>query len=158
MAPEAAPAASPAGRRFWIGVVSRAHVLIGVEGGFAQVNHGKKAPLLRMRAGDGIAYYSPKTDYPDGEQLQAFTAIGVVRAGDVYQADMGGGFLPFRTDVDWVPGEEAPIRPLLERLSFIRDPAHWGAAFRFGHLEVPEADFRVIAGAMGADVTALALA
>ena len=29
-----------------------------------------------MGAGDGLAYYSPKTDYPDGEPLQAFTAIG----------------------------------------------------------------------------------
>ena len=146
------------GRKFWIGVVSRAHVLIGVEGGFAQVNHGKKAPLQRMRAGDGLAYYSPRTDYPDGEPLQMFTAIGVVRTGDVYQADMGGGFEPFRVDVDWLPCAETPIRPLIAQRSFIRDPAHWGAAFRFGHLEASEADFRLIAGAMGADLTALASA
>ena len=151
-------AATGRSRKFWIGVASRAHIAIGVAGGFAQVNHGKQAPLRRMRGGDGIAFYSPKTDYPDGETLQAFNAVGVVRSGEVYQADMGGGFLPFRTDVDWVPCEETPIRPLLERLSFIRDPSHWGAAFRFGHLEVPEADFRVIAAAMDADTAALHLA
>jgi hypothetical protein len=149
--------AADRGRRFWIGVASRAHVGIGVAGGFAQVNHGKKAPLLRMRAGDGILYYSPKTDYPDGDTLQAFTAVGVVRTGEVYQADMGGGFEPFRVDVDWAACAEAPIRPLLGSLSFIRDAAHWGAAFRFGHLEVPEADFRRIADAMGADRVALGL-
>jgi hypothetical protein len=148
-------ASAERGRKFWIGVVSRAHVLIGVEGGFAQVNHGKKAPLLRMRAGDGIAYYSPKTDYPAGEPLQAFTAVGVVRTGEVYHADMGGGFEPFRVDVGWLPCREAPIKPLLAQLSFIRDTAHWGAAFRFGHLGVPETDFRLIAAAMGADLTAL---
>jgi hypothetical protein len=145
------------GRKFWIGVVSRAHVLIGVEGGFAQVNHGKRAPLQRMKAGDGLAFYSPKTDYPGGEPLQAFTAIGAVRTGEVYQADMGGGFMPFRVDVGWLPCTEATIRPLLEQLSFIRDPAHWGAAFRFGHLEVPEADFRLIAAAMGTDLSTLSL-
>jgi hypothetical protein len=144
-------------RKFWVGVASRAHIAIGVAGSFAQVNHGKKAPLRRMRAGDGIAFYSPKTDYPDGETLQAFTAVGVVRSGEVYEADMGGGFLPFRTDVDWVGCAEAPIRPLLEQLSFIRDPARWGAAFRFGHLEIPEADFRLIATAMGADPRELGL-
>jgi hypothetical protein len=144
-------------RRFWIGVVSRAHVLIGVEGGFAQVNHGKKAPLRRMGAGDGLLFYSPRTDYPDGDPLRAFTAVGVVRSGEVYQAHMGGGFTPFRIDVAWLPSEETPIRPLLERLSFIRDPAHWGAAFRFGHLEVPEADFRLIAGEMKADLEAAGL-
>ena len=133
------------------------HVLVGVEGGFAQVDHGKKAPLQRMHAGDGLAYYPPRTDYPDGEPLQAFTAIGFVRMGDVYQADMGGGFLPFRVDVDWLAGDEASIKPLIAQLSFIRDPAHWGAAFRFGHLEVPEADFRLIAAAMNADQAAFGL-
>ena len=35
--------------RAWVGVVSRAHVLRGVEGGFAQLCHGKHAPLSRDR-------------------------------------------------------------------------------------------------------------
>ena len=153
----AASADTGRGRKFWVGVASRAHIAIGVAGSFAQVNHGKKAPLQRMRAGDGIVFYSPKTDYPDGDTLQAFTAVGVVRTGEVYQADMGGGFLPFRSDVDWAACAEAPIRPLIGRLSFIRDAAHWGAAFRFGHFEVSEADFRLIAAAMGADPAELGL-
>ena len=46
--------------RFWIGVVSKEHVLRGVEGGFCQVCHGKKAPLNRMEKGDYLLYYSPK--------------------------------------------------------------------------------------------------
>ena len=37
--------------RFWVGVVSKEHVLRGVEGGFCQVCHGKKAPLNRMKGG-----------------------------------------------------------------------------------------------------------
>ena len=41
-------------KNYWIGVVSQAHVKIGVEGGFIQLNHGKKAPLQRFRAGDGL--------------------------------------------------------------------------------------------------------
>ncbi len=38
--------------KFWIGVVSKEHVLRGVEGGFCQVCHGKKRPLNRMKKGD----------------------------------------------------------------------------------------------------------
>ena len=72
-------------RNYWIGVVSKDHVDIGVAGGFTQVNHGKAGPLERMRAGDGFAFYSPRTAYPDGELLQAFTAIGRIRNGTVYQ-------------------------------------------------------------------------
>ena len=135
-------------RHFWIGVVSRNHVAIGVAGGFAQLNHGKAAPLERMHAGDGFIYYSPRTEYPDGPPLQTFTAIGRIRDGNVYQAEMGD-FRPFRLAVDYLPSREAPIKPLLPDLTFIRSKTHWGAAFRFGILRAPEEDFLRIAHAMG---------
>jgi len=141
-------------RNYWLGVVSRDHVAIGVAGGFTQLNHGKAGPLERMRAGDGFAFYSPRTAYPDGPPLQAFTAIGRIRDGIVYQAAQAGpgdGFAPFRLGVDYLQAHEAPIKPLIEGLSFIRSKAHWGAAFRFGFLRVPEADFARIAAAMGRD-------
>ena len=38
----------------WIGVVSLEHVQRGLRGGFAQMNHGKEAPLKRMKAGAGL--------------------------------------------------------------------------------------------------------
>ena len=148
-------------RNFWIGVVSRDHVAIGVAGGFTQLNHGKAGPLERMRAGDGFAFYSPRTSYPEGPPLQAFTAIGRIRDGNVYQvksevhlqaqAGPGSGFTPFRLAVDYLPAQDAPIKPLIDQLSFIRSKTHWGAAFRFGFLRVPDADFARIATAMGRD-------
>jgi hypothetical protein len=149
-------------RNFWIGVVSKDHVAIGVGGGFTQLNHGKAGPLERMRVGDGFAFYSPRTAYPDGPPLQAFTAIGRIRDGKVYQAAQTNGgaesptpaFKPFRLGVDYLPAQDAPIKPLIDDLSFIRSKAHWGAAFRFGFLRVPEADFARIAAAMGRDFSA----
>ena len=139
------------GRRYWIGVVSREHAMIGVKGGFIQLNHGKRAPLQRLSAGDGVVFYSPRMSYPDGEPLQAFTAIGRVESGEVYQAEMTPRFKPFRADVKFLKAKEAPIRPLIEQLSFIQDKSHWGARFRFGHLSIGEADFALIAKAMGRD-------
>ena len=143
-------------RNYWIGVVSRDHVALGIDGGFTQLNHGKAAPLERMRAGDGFAFYSPRTAYPDGPPLQAFTAIGRVRDGVVYQAGPrhDQSFAPFRLRVDYLPARDAPIKPLIDGLSFIRNKTHWGAAFRFGFLRVPEADFARIAAAMGRDFAA----
>jgi EVE domain len=140
-------------RNYWIGVVSKDHVALGVGGGFTQLNHGKAGPLERMRAGDGFAFYSPRTAYPDGPPLRAFTAIGRIRDGVVYQAGMGNGegFAPFRLGVDYLPAQDAPIKPLIEDLSFIHSKPHWGAAFRFGFLRVSEADFARIATAMGRD-------
>ena len=137
----------------WIGVVSRSHVLRGVEGGFAQMNHGKQAPLQRMKAGDGLIYYSPREDYPDGAPLQAFTALGFIRTGEVYAYDMTAdgvpGFVPWRIDVDYVDTQITSMRPLIAQLDFIKDKTHWGAAFRFGQVRIGEVDFRCIAHAMG---------
>ncbi len=139
-------------RNYWIGVVSRSHVRLGVQGGFVQLGHGKRAPLERLRAGDGIVMYSPLTSYPDGATLQSFTAIGIVASGEIYQAEMSPGFTPYRVDVSYLDCREAPIKPLVERLSFIRSKTHWGAAFRFGQLKIPAGDFTLIAQAMGQTV------
>jgi hypothetical protein len=138
-------------RKYWIGVVSRAHILRGIQGGFIQLNHGKIAPLKRFRPGDGLIIYSPRLSYPDGEPCQAFTAVGKIKSGDIYQVDMGDGFQPYRLDVDYLPCRETPIRPLIGRLSFITNKGNWGAGFRFGYRRIPEEDFALIAESMGCD-------
>ena len=141
---------------YWIGFVSRSHVLRGVTGGFAQMNHGKQGPLKRMKAGDGLIYYSPRESYPDGTPLQAFTALGFIRTGEVYAYDMTAdgvpGFVPWRIDVDYVDAQIAPIKPLISQLAFITDKTHWGAVFRFGQIKIGKDDFERIAQAMDAEL------
>lgn len=139
---------------YWIGVVSRSHVQRGIEGGFVQLNHGKAAPLRRMAVGDWFVFYSPRTDYPAGEPLQAFTALGRITGDTIYQIEMAPDFIPFRRDVTFLPSQPAPIAPMLDALSFIHNPQHWGYVFRTGHFSVPETDFRRIAAAMGVDIDA----
>jgi hypothetical protein len=138
-------------RHYWIGVVSRNHVEAAIAGGFAQLNHGKAGALERMRRGDGFIYYSPRESYPDGEPLQAFTGIGRVCSETMYQAtvEIAAGSRPFRIDVEYLPARCVPIKPMIDALSFIRSKTHWGAAFRFGVVRIPEPDFVQIAAAMG---------
>jgi EVE domain-containing protein len=137
------------GRRFWVGVASRDHVQKGVAGGFAQLGHGKRAPLVRMAPGDWIVYYSPRTRFPDGEPYQRFTAIGQVTPGEAYPFPMSDDFVPYRRAVRFPRADEAPIQPLLQDLAFVRDKRRWGYIFRRGHFEISERDFRLIATAMG---------
>ncbi|MDB4947956.1 MAG: hypothetical protein JWM27_605 [Gemmatimonadetes bacterium] len=144
-------AAAEQGTRYWVGVVSAEHVRRGVGGGFAQLCHGKAAPLRRMREGDWLIYYSPAEKMGGGEPVQSFTAIGRVRPGAAYEVEMGGGFVPFRRDVAYRPCNAAPIRPLLPDLAFLPDKSHWGYAFRRGHLQIGRDDFLRIAAAMGVD-------
>lgn len=84
-----------------------------------------------------------------GEPVQAFTAIGLAERDEPYTYDMGGGFVPFRRPVAFLKASEAPIRPLLPRLSFTQGRAFWGYAFRRGAFEITPEDYRVIACAMG---------
>ena len=115
-----------------------------------QVNHGKAAPLKRIRPGDRVIYYSPSEVMRVADGLQSFTAIGTVKEGEPYQGEMGGGFTPFRRDVAWRQARETPIRPLLGRLEFTVGKPNWGAPFRYGLVEIGEADFRLIDQAMAA--------
>jgi len=136
----------------WLGVVSRRHVERGVAGGFAQLCHGKRAPLARMRVGDWLVYYSPRTDMDGGEPLQAFTAIGRVTGEAVYEHAMTVDFVPHRRDVAYVPCRPAPIQPLVPKLSFVKDPARWGFPLRRGVLPLTAGDFALIARAMKAEI------
>lgn len=137
------------GRGNWIAVASAEHVRIGRAAGFMQVCHGKAAPLRRIRGGDLVAYYSPAVSFGGKDKCQSFTAFGIVRGGEPYKADMGGGFHPFRRDVDWCDTLDAPIAPLLERLEFAAGKRNWGYQFRFGLFAVSEADMCIIAQTMG---------
>jgi EVE domain len=133
----------------WIAVASANHVAIGRAQGFAQVNHGKAAPLRRTRPGDRLIYYAPVRVYGGKDKLQAFVAHGRIAKGEVYQVVMGEGFTPYRRDVIWDDAHEVPIAPLLPILSFTVGRVNWGQPFRWGFFEVPEADARIIADAMG---------
>jgi hypothetical protein len=135
--------------KYWIGVASRDHVRAGVAGGFCQLAHGKMTAIRRLSAGDWIAYYSPRTELRGGEPLQAFTAVGRVKEREPYLFDMGGGFVPARRDIEFFDCSEAPIRPLIERLSFIKSKNNWAYPLRFGLLEISGADFWLISKAMG---------
>jgi hypothetical protein len=137
--------------RHWLGVASRDHVRRGVDGGFCQLGHGKEAPIRRLSTGDRIAYYSPRATTAKGDPVQAFTAIGTVRPGKAYRGDMGRGFHPWRRDVAWkVSAHEAPIRPLLDRLTLTANKQNWGLVFRRSLIAVSSDDFRRIAKAMAA--------
>jgi len=74
--------------KYWIVVASKDHVEIGKKLGIVQANHGKAAPLKRMKAGDLIAFYSPKLHFQGKEPLKKFTAIARVKEGEIYQGDM----------------------------------------------------------------------
>ncbi|HEV8629879.1 MAG TPA: EVE domain-containing protein [Thermoanaerobaculia bacterium] len=135
--------------RYWLNTVSRDHVQRAVAGGFTQADHGKATRLRQLARGDLLAFYSPRTHYPDGEPLRVFTALGRIADEAPFQVEMTPTFHPWRRKVEFLPAREAPIAPLLPDLDFIANKAAWGMYFRRGLFAVGAEDFARIAAAMG---------
>jgi hypothetical protein len=138
--------------RYWINTVSRSHIERGMEGGFTQANHGRALNLRLLSPGDLIAFYSPRTDFRGGDQLQQFTALARVVDEAPFQVEMTSDFHPWRRQVEYLSCEPASIKPLIEGLNFITDKQKWGFPFRRGLFEIPAEDFKHIALAMNAEV------
>ncbi len=135
----------------WIGVASADHVRGGVEGGFAQLGHGRKDAIRALRKGDWLAYYAPREGMGTGAPVQAFTAIGRVTSEAPYHAQQSMEFNPYRVNVDYLPeARPAPIRPLLSILSLTCDHLdNWGLLLRGPKRRIIADDMRRIAQAMG---------
>ena len=136
-------------KRYWIAVASREHVLRGVEGGFAQVCHGKPGPLRQMSAEDWIVYYSPTEIFGGKDPCRRFTAIGRIGENEPYLFPMQPDFVPWRRDVKFCAAQETAIEPLIDTLTFITDKKRWGFPFRRGCFSIPQLDFCLIASQMG---------
>ncbi|MGV9679653.1 EVE domain-containing protein [Nocardia sp. NPDC003482] len=135
--------------KYWLAVVSREHVQRGVELGIAQANHGKRTAVERMRPGDGLVYYSPRTGMRAGAPVKSFTAIGTIDDVPVWQAeDQGGCFRPWRRSVSYQVGaQEVPIDALRADLDLTSTP-NWGIVLRRGVVELSEHDYGTISRAM----------
>jgi EVE domain-containing protein len=137
---------------YFIAIAPRDALDAAVAAGYVEVNHGKAAPLERMRNGDALLFYSPR-ESEGGNALQAFTALARIRGDALYQAGVeGDSERPFRRPADYLDVQPVLIRPLIDALAFIRNKAQWGAPLRFGFVQVSRADFACIAQAMGCDV------
>ena len=139
--------------RNWLAVASAEHVRMGRKAGFMQVCHGKAQPLRRVQPGDRVVYYSPTGSFRGSDRLQAFTALGTVKDGPTYQADMGDGFHPHRRDVAWHDARQTPISALQGQLDLSRE-RNWGYRLRRGLVEISQADMVAIASTMFTDAAA----
>ncbi|MGF6930390.1 hypothetical protein QFZ48_005890 [Chitinophaga sp. W2I13] len=134
--------------KYWIIVASKDHVKTGIAEGIAQTCHGKASPLKRMRKDDFIIYYSGKQTLEKPQACQEFTAIGKVMDDEIYEIRVSENFCPSRRKIEFLPGEDVSILPLIPRLDFIQNKKSWGYPFRFGFFEINRHDFELISSQM----------
>ncbi len=134
--------------RYWIGVIHRKQAMAAKAAGFIALSHGKEAAVKKLSPGDQIIFYAPKSDF-ESNAVQAFIAMLTVTGETVRQRDLPGtDFRPFTRDATYHDVQEIPVRPLLDHLSFVKSPTHWGMAFRRSHFEISEGDFNTITQGM----------
>jgi hypothetical protein len=133
--------------RFFIGVVHQAHVLMARAMGIVAFSHGKEAPVRTLAPGDAVLFYAPKTDF-DGDPVQAFVGHAHITGATHYQRDFAPGLTAWVRDAAFDDVTDLPVRPLLHHLSFVKNPQHWGMAFRQGKFAIPEPDYRLISQAL----------
>lgn len=136
--------------KYWLGVVSKEHVLIGKTESFAQVCHGKRAPLAKLKKDDWLIYYSPGNKMGKSD-LQAFTAIGRVPDDHVFQFKMFEDFIPFRRKISYLNSKEVMLVSIKSKLNFTQEK-NWGYQLRRGLVELSKEDFVTIANAMEVEV------
>jgi hypothetical protein len=135
-------------QRFWINTVSLDHVEAATEGGFTQADHGARTRLGRPQPGDEMVFYSPRTQLHGGTPVQQFTALATITGDEPYQVIVSEEFRPWRLAATLHPCTRVDARQLVDQLSFISDPTHWGLPFRRGLFTIPHDDFARIAALM----------
>lgn len=131
----------------FIGVVHRAQTRTARDRGFVAFSHGDESAVRRLSPGDTVIYYAPKSDF-DGDPVRAFVAPAEVTGEAPHRTDYPGGRTAWVRAATFAKVREVPVRPLLDRLSFVRDPRHWGLAFRRGKFSITPDDHALIAGLM----------
>ena len=126
----------------WLGVVSAEHVRRGVSLGIAQIGHGKRAGLARMKPGDTLVYYSPVDRLGDRTPLRQFTAIGTLVDDEIWQEDEGD-FKPFRRKVRYAATRPVALAEVTALLRLTAAP-NWGYQLRRGLVTLDDADVAVL--------------
>ena len=136
--------------RNWIGTVHLAQARAAQAAGFVALSHGRATAMEKLSVGDRVIFYAPRTDF-DGDPVQAFVALLTVTGETILERALPGtDFRPFTRDALYHDVTELPVRPLLDQLSFVTSPRHWGMAFRRSQFEISESDFNLIAKGMTA--------
>ena len=135
----------------WVVVASLDHIEAAIAGGFIQAGHGKKSAVERFSSGDRIICYASKKQFGLPEPCQEIITIGTVQEGEIYQAGLmdNADDTPYRRDVEYDKSlNRVKIRPLIDKLAFIKNPRHWGYPFRAGVFSIMDSDFEIIRTAM----------
>merc|ERR1712098_144887 len=141
-------------RSFYLISASRDHVNSGRSHSIVQANHGIKAPLPRMRPGDGVVFYSARHQIKGKDLCQRFTAIATVDYGEPYQEQVSETWKPWRREATYEEDvHEVDVKDVLGKLGCLgRGKEGWGVYLRRGFMQIGPEDWEVLRDSMMGEV------
>jgi EVE domain len=132
-------------KKFWLAVVHKDHVLKGKEASIVMICHGKEGPLLKLKEGDLVVFYSPRVLTADKSTSNLNSFTGVARIGNT-GVFKNAESMSYRA-ATFLECEETKIEPLVLSWKKKKD-TKWGMALRSGFRELTFEDFTIISEAM----------
>lgn len=137
-------------KKYWINVVPKERVVKAVEESIMEFE-GIDAHVNTIEKDDWVIFYSPREDVAGTIKLQAFSAIGQIADDTMFLVEDVPGVQVYKRKVNYLKVKEAPLIPLIQNLSCIRNKKHWGTVFKMDLFQISKEDFELIAKTMGID-------
>ena len=105
--------------------------------------HSNTATRANFKEGDHVVFYLGGQHVFLGTAVAASgTYVDKTGESDSWFLESGTYRVDLKDIQTW--DQPKPIKPLLKKLSFIKNPLHWGAYLQGGVRKIPEADFETI--------------
>lgn len=143
--------------KYWIICMSEDNFEISKQHNLIGMRESKKIDLDKMQVGDEVVFYVPKktidsSSSDPANKIQAFKGIAEITS-ETFSSDesiwkpLGNDIFPHRKKVKFLETDlNVPIRPLIEKLSFVTNTAWWALPLRRGYVEIEESDLELIKG------------
>ncbi|MBC8228498.1 EVE domain-containing protein [bacterium] len=140
---------------YWILCISEDNFEISIKHQMIGMGERRKRVIEQMEIGDLIAFYIPKKNIDSPpmnkvHQVRCFKGIAKItgpafESNDVIWKVRGSDIFPYRRKVEFLNTEmNVPIKPLINKFSFVKNTAYWGIAFQKGYTQITEQDFELI--------------
>jgi predicted RNA-binding protein len=111
--------------------------------GFAQ---SKAAILMSFKPGDLVTVYVSRESLSSNKRIGKFIGAATIK-GESYQSSAplwNHGIFPLRIGIEPLSQKCSEIKPLIQRLRFIKNKTNWGATFLPGIIKIEQEDFDAI--------------
>ena len=131
---------------YWVICITEDNLQIALQ---EQILGFKQSKCTRVRSfspGDAVTFYVSRVALTSYRPVQKFVGQAEVKNKPYKSTEIiwKGDLFPIRIELKSISNASCEIKPLIDKLSFIKNKKHWGGVFMGGILRIPASDFDLI--------------